>query len=170
MDLWQRSGAAEWILDVAGCSDVRTGGMGATLLRLEQMMGQWKLNVLEHLLLHRGVKRRAQYLTFQALKMSWIRTSGAHLFEHRCSSVLKHRCSSVLKHSCSSITTIIKTLMFLQVQFSSSPIHGPLNLEGDYFRSSFSDHGALASPELSPIAEKCRGLSMWFVSVHCLQM
>ena len=96
----------------------------------------------------------SSWLTFQALKMSWIWTAvlatstGAHLLQ----------LSSWL------------CLIIVQVQFSSSPIHGPLNLEGDYFRSSFSDHGALASPELSPIAEKCRGLSMLFVSVHCLQM
>ncbi|XP_076450215.1 uncharacterized protein LOC143286516 isoform X2 [Babylonia areolata] len=42
------------------------------------------------------------------------------------------------------------------VQFSSSPIRGPLGAEGDYFRSSFSEHGPLASPELSPIADKHR--------------
>ncbi|XP_070199625.1 protein aurora borealis-like isoform X3 [Littorina saxatilis] len=41
------------------------------------------------------------------------------------------------------------------VQFSSSPIHGPL--EGDYFRASF-DHDGLASPELSPITEKHKGV------------
>ncbi|KAL8609571.1 hypothetical protein ACOMHN_000627 [Nucella lapillus] len=43
------------------------------------------------------------------------------------------------------------------VQFSSSPIRGLLTAEGDNFRSSFSEHGPLASPELSPIADRHRG-------------
>lgn len=40
------------------------------------------------------------------------------------------------------------------VQFSSSPIRGPYYGDGEYRRCSFSESGALASPELSPIAQR----------------
>nr|KAG5699410.1 hypothetical protein BaRGS_016256 [Batillaria attramentaria] len=41
--------------------------------------------------------------------------------------------------------------IFSPIQFSSSPIRGPYYGDGEFLRCSFSDQGALASPELSPI-------------------
>ncbi|KAK7486689.1 hypothetical protein BaRGS_00022090 [Batillaria attramentaria] len=51
------------------------------------------------------------------------------------------------------------------IQFSSSPIRGPYYGDGEFLRCSFSDQGALASPELSPI-EKPRPIMRRFISME----